>query len=387
MRGFADGVVSVLLASYLSAIGFSPLQIGAIATGTLLGSAVLTLAVGFAGARLHPRQILLISATLMALTGIGFATITAFWPLLLVAVIGTLNPFAGDVSVFLPVEQALLPETVAPRRRTALFARYSWGAVMLGALGALASGVPAALAHRNGWNIAAAERSGFVAYSAIAALAGCCYARLSPALGSSHRRGRGAPLVRSRRIVFKLAALFSLDALGGGFIVQSLLALWLFRRFNLSIQTAGAVFFVGGLLASFSQLVSARLATRLGLIRTIVVTHLPSSVLIAVAALMPSAPLAIAVLLVRMSLSQMDTPPRQSYVMAVVPPEERPAAASITNVPRSLASATTPLLTGAMLNATSFGWPLICAGATKALYDLLLLHQFQGLKPPEEVRS
>jgi MFS family permease len=384
LRGFADGVVGVLLASYLSAIGFSPLQIGAIVTGTLLGSAALTLAVGLFGARMRPRTVLLAASVLMLATGLGFLTITAFWPLLLVAVAGTLNPSAGDVSVFLPTEQAVLPEAVAPRQRTALFARYSWAATVLGALGALASGGPAVLAHRQGWSLAAAERSGFVLYAVVAVVVWLLLRRLSPAIGARHFTTRGAPLRESRRIVVQLAALFSLDSFGGGFVVQSLLVLWLFQRFHLSVQTAGAIFFVGGLLSAFSQLVASWLAARIGLIKTMVYTHLPSNVLLVVAALMPTAPLAVAVLLLRLSLSQMDVPARQSFVMAVVPPHERAAAASVTNVPRSLAAAAAPLLAGALLSVTSFGWPLICAGLIKMVYDVLLLAQFRAVTPPGE---
>ena len=200
----------------------------------------------------------------------------------------------------------------------------------------------------------------------------------------AHSTSTTLTLRRSRRIVFRLAALFSLDSFGGGFIVQSLLALWLFRRFALSVETTGAIFFAAGIAAGFSQLVAARLAARIGLINTMVYTHLPSNVLLILAALMPSAPLAVGFLLLRMCLSQMDVPARQSYVMAVVPPEERPAAASVTNVPRSLAAALAPLLAGAMLSRSSFGWPLLCAGVAKTIYDVLLLVQFGAVKPPEE---
>jgi predicted MFS family arabinose efflux permease len=242
-----------------------------------------------------------------------------------------------------------------------------------------------ALARREGWERAAAERSGFVLYALVAVVTGAIYRRLSPRI-ERHAAGGGgaAPLVRSRRIVFHLAALFSLDSFGGGFIVQSLLALWLFRRFGLSVETAGAIFFAAGVAAGFSQLVSSRLAARVGLVNTMVYTHLPSQVLLILTALMPTAPLAVALLLLRMSLSQMDVPARQSYVMAMVPPEERAAAASVTNVPRSLAAAVAPLLAGAMLERSTFGWPLLCGGVLKAIYDVLLLVQFRAARPPEE---
>jgi MFS family permease len=384
LRGLADGAVSVLLADYLSAIGLTPFQIGAVVTSTLLGSAALTLAVGLLGHGLGRRKVLLGASTLMFATALGFLGVTAFWPLLVVAFAGTLNPSAGDVSVFLPAEQAALSETVHGRDRTAMFARYNLSGSLAGALGALASGLPVVIARRQGWDRAAAERSGFVLYAVVAVVAALCYLRLSPALDGHGGGVRAAPLVRSRRIVFHLAALFSLDSFGGGFIVQSLLALWLFRRFALPVETAGAIFFAAGVAAGFSQLVSAPLAARFGLINTMVYTHLPSNVLLILVALMPTAPLAVGVLLLRMCLSQMDVPARQSYVMAVVPPEERAAAASVTNVPRSLAAAVAPLLAGAMLTRSSFGWPLLCGGALKAIYDVLLLLQFRSVKPPEE---
>jgi MFS family permease len=387
LRGFADGCVSVLLASYLAAIGYSPLQISAIVTGTLLGSAALTLSAGLSGHRLRRRTLLLAACALMAATGLGFLSVTAFLPLLAIAVLGTLNPSSGDVSVFLPTEQAMLPQTVSPRERTALFARYNLGGHVAGALGALAAGLPVALAQRHDWDLAAAQRSGFALYIVAALLMAAIYAALSPAVELAHMGQRPAPLVHSRAVVLRLAALFSLDSFGGGFVVQSMLALWLFRRFDISVQAAGAVFFAAGLLAAFSQLVAARLARRIGLINTMVFTHLPSNVLLVLAAVMPSALPAVICLLLRMTLSQLDVPARQSYVMAVVPAEERAAAAGVTNVPRSLASALSPVIAGALLSVSSFGWPLICGGVAKSVYDLLLLAQFRGVKPPEESES
>jgi MFS family permease len=384
LRGLADGAVSVLLPGYLTAIGFNPLRVGAIVFGTLLGSAALTLWVGLATDRLGRRRVLLAACALMLLTGIGFATTTSFWPLFIVAVVGTLNPSAGDVSLFLPVEQAALAEAAEARDLTAMFALYNVAGAMAGAFGALASGVPAILAARHGWALAPALRSGFVAYSILAVIAFMFYQRLSPDVEVDRYPAKRAPLEKSRAIVYRLSALFSIDALGGGFVIQSLLALWLFRRFNLSVQTAGAFFFAAGLLGSFSQFISAALAARFGRINTMVFSHLPSNLMLILAALMPTPALAMGFLLLRSSTSQMDVPARQSYVMAVVPPEERAAAATVTNVPRSLASAFAPLPAGAMLNHSSFGWPLICAGALKTIYDILLLIQFRAVKPTDE---
>jgi MFS family permease len=384
LRGLADGAVSVLLPGYLTVIGFSPLRVGAIVFGTLLGSAALTLWVGLVTDRLGRRRVLLAACALMLLTGIGFATTSAFWPLFVVAVVGTLNPSAGDVSLFLPVEQAALAEAADPRDMTAMFALYNVAGAMAGAFGALASGVPAILAARRGWALASALRSGFVAYSIIAVIAFSFYRRLSPAIEVERQPVKSAPLAKSRAIVIRLAALFSIDSFGGGFVIQSLLALWLFRRFNISVQVAGAFFFAAGILGSLSQFISSALAARFGRINTMVFTHLPSNAMLIMAALMPTPALTMTFLLIRYSTSQMDVPARQSYVMAVVPPEERAAAATVTNVPRSLASALAPLPAGAMLDRSSFGWPLICAGTLKAIYDILLLIQFRAVKPSDE---
>ena len=270
---------------------------------------------------------------------LGFALPRSFWPLFVVAVVGTLNPSAGDVSLFLPLEQAALAETARPRDLTAMFALYNVAGAFAGAFGALASGLPALLAARYGWTLAPAQRSGFFAYSILGLIAAAFYRSLSPAVEAERQPPKRAPLAKSRAMVLRLAALFSLDSFGGGFAIQSLLALWLFRRFHLSMQTAGAFFFVAGLLGSFSQFISPWLAARFGRINTMVYTHLPANVFLILAALMPTPPLAIVFLLLRAAMSSMDVPARQSYVMAVVPPEERAAAASVTNVPRSLASA------------------------------------------------
>ena len=383
LRGFADGLVSVLLAGYLTRLGFTPLQVGAIVTGTLLGSAALTTTVGLAGQALERRRVLLFAALLMLATGLGFAGLRAFWPLLAVAVVGTLNPTAGDVSVFLPVEQAVLAETVGGRERTAVFAWYNVAGTLAGGFGALAGGVPDVVARLAGVDPLAAERGGFVFYAAVAAVVALIYQRLSPSVERAVRAGQ-APLARSRGVVLRLATLFSLDAFGGGFVVQSLLVLWLYRRFQLSVASAGAIFFGAGMVGALSQFLSAKLAARIGHVRTMVYTHLPANLFLVAAGVVPSAPLAVTFLLLRASLSSMDVPARQAYVMALVPPEERMAASSVTNVPRSLAAAIPPLFTGILLDRSSFGWPLVLGGALKALYDVLLLVQFRTLRPPAE---
>jgi MFS family permease len=383
VRAFADGFISVLLPVYLLGLGFDGLQIGAVATATLIGSAALTLLVGLVAHRFRARPLLASAAVLMAATGAAFVLVHDFWPLLVVAFVGTLNPSSGDVSVFLPLEQSALPRTVTARQRTALFARYSLVGSLVGAAGALCAGVPQLVAARGGVSLSEALQAMFVVYALLGLVAFGLYRRLSASLEEDqHAR---APLRESRRIVYTLAALFSLDALGGGFIVQSLLALWLFERFNLSIATAGTIFFWTGLLSAGSYLVAARLAQRIGLVNTMVFTHLPSNVLLFLVPFMPNLPLALALLLARSALSQMDVPTRSSYVVAVVPPAERAAAASVTSVPRSLATAASPLLAGYLLGISTFGWPLVIGGVLKAVYDLLLLAMFARVRPPEEV--
>jgi len=306
--------------------------------------------------------------------------VTQFWPLLLVAFVGTMNPSAGDVSVFLPTEQALLPQTAPSTSRTALFARYALLGSLFGALGSLAAGVPDALANHDVISRAVALRGSFVVYSALGLAVLARYARLSPAIEPTDVAR--TPLGPSKRIVYQLAALFSVDSFGGGFVVQALVALWLFRRFGLSIAVAGQIFFWTGLLSALSALVAVKVAARIGLVRTMVFTHLPANGLLILAAFAPWSWLAIGLLLLRALFAQMDVPARQAFVMAVVPPEERAAAAGVTNVPRSLASATTPFIAGILLQHSHFGWPLVIAGAMKIVYDLTLLVMFRDV--PEE---
>ncbi len=377
LRGFADGFVSVFLATYLIALGFSPFQVGAIVTGTLLGSAALTLGVGFVGHRRELRVLLLAASGLMIVTGVGFLAVTAFWALMVVAVVGTLNPSAGDVSVFLPTEQALLAGHVDDLDRPRLYAVYNLGGAFAGAFGALASGLPEFIARHAEFREVDVLRASFLLYVAVAVVILFIYRGLRREhMATDVVQVKRRPLAQSRRTVFELAALFSIDAASGGFVVQSLLVLWLHRRFDLSTADTAAIFFGVSLLSAFSQLLAGPLAARIGLVRTMVFTHLPANLFLAAAAFAPSAGLAIACLLIRSLFSQMDVPARQALVMAVVTPEERAAAASVTNVPRSLASATTPLLAGVLLEASTFGWPLIIAGVGKAVYDLLLLARF-----------
>jgi MFS family permease len=383
LRAFGDGYVSLLLPLYLIALGYSPFQIGVIATGTLVGSGLLTLLVGLHAYRVRYRTLLLWATGLMTATGLGFATVSDFWPLLIVAVVGTLNPSSGDVSVFLPLEQAVLARIISDRQRTAVFARYSLVGALVGAAGALFAGFPEFMSRALHIDAKPALQAMFVLYAMLGLASGVIYRKLPPSL-AVETDTPAAPLRQSRRIVYTLAALFSLDAFGGGFIVQSLLALWLFEKFHLSIAVAGTIFFWTGVLSAFSYLVAVRIANRIGLVNTMVFTHLPANLLLLIIPFIPDLTWVIVLLLVRAALSQMDVPTRSSYVMAVVTPGERAAAASVTSVPRSLASSASPLIAGYMLGLSSFGWALVVAGAVKIVYDVLLLVTFRTVRPPEE---
>ncbi|MFN0091506.1 MAG: MFS transporter [Acidimicrobiales bacterium] len=392
LRGFGDGMVAVTLPAYLAAVGLSDVRIGAVVTATLVGSAALTLAVGLGASRARRGVVLAAASALMAATGVGFAAFDAFWALVVVGFVGTLNPSGGDVSVFLPTEQSILSFTAPDSVRTALYARYTLAGQLAAAAGSLAAGGLEWAGAAAGLAPTTALRAVFAAYAGLGVAALVLYRRLSPELTEAGAGGpgaarRGAPraaLGPSRGIVLRLAALFSLDSLGGGFIVQSLLALWLFRRFDLSVAAAGAIFFWTGVLSAFSALAAARIAGRIGLVRTMVYTHLPANGLLVLTPFAPNLAVAIALLLARSLLSNMDVPVRTSYVMAVVTPAERPAAASVTNVPRSLASAGGPLLAGWLLGVSGFGWPLLIGGGLKAVYDLALLAMFRSVRPPEE---
>ncbi|MDE2164936.1 MAG: MFS transporter [Alphaproteobacteria bacterium] len=383
LRAFGDGFVSLLLPVYLKALGFDAFQIGLIAAVTLIGSAAATTVVGFTAHRYGRSRLLVIATLLMIGTGLGFAGFERFWPLALIAFCGTLNPSTSDVSLFLPLEQALLAEAAPARARTSAFVVYSLVGSLVGALGALAAGLPEAAGGWFGLDLVDALRWMFGLYALLGLASYHLYRRLPVGLDPKAETP-APPLGPSRNVVLGLAALFSLDAFGGGLIVRSLLALWFFQRFGLSLATAGTIFFWSGLASAASYVAAGRIAARIGLVNTMVFTHLPSNLCLVAMAFAPKLWIAVALWLVRSSLSQMDVPTRTSYVMAVVTPAERAAAASATAVPRSLAAALAPVLAGWLLTVSPFGWPVLLAGSIKAVYDLLLLACFGGRKPPEE---
>jgi MFS family permease len=382
LRGFGDGFAVIILPAYLTALDFSPAAIGAIATAALIGTAATTLAVGFLGRYYDLRNLLIGGALLMALTGLLVAGSAHIVVIVLAVLVGTLNPTAGDTGLMIPLEHAAIAQSVVHSNRTATFARYSLVGALSTAAGALAAALPDFLS-THGYGLPLALRSMFALYALLGLAAALLYLRLPPL------RPAGEPppsaLGPSRPIVVKLAALFSLDSFAGGFTAQSLVALWLFIEFDLSLASASLFFFWSGVLTAFSYLVASRLSRRIGLINTMVFTHIPSSICLIAAALAPNLAVALTLLLIRSALSQMDVPVRSSYVMAVVTPPERPAAASFTAVPKTLASSLSPTFAGMMMAGAFPALPFIICGVLKIGYDLALLYTFRNVKPPEEV--
>jgi MFS family permease len=380
-RGFADGFSVIILPAYLAEIGFTAFQIGIVAAAALFGTAAATLAIGHLGARHDLRNLLLLGSCVMIGSGLAFPNAEHVVVVMLVAFLGTMNPSTGDLGMLVPLEHAMIARSVPDRDRTKAFANYSLIGALATAAGALAAAAPDLLSGF-GMDKIASLKLLFYVYAAFGALSALLYSRL-PHAGMKPQAPTAA-LGPSRGIVYKLAALFSIDAFVGGFAVQSLIALWLFERFELSLTAASIFFFWANILAAFSYPVAAWLSKHIGLVNTMVFTHIPSSLCLIVAAFVPSLSLVLALLLIRAALSQMDVPTRTSYVMAVVTPPERPAAASVTAVPRSLASAISPAIAGALLSTTTAGLPLVICGCLKIPYDLALLYSFRHVKPPEE---
>ena len=395
MRMFGYGFLAVVLVLYLAAAGLDPLAIGAVLTLTLVGDTVVSLWLTTHADRFGRRRVLLIGSLLVAIAGVVFAA-TNWLPLLILAgVIGVISPTGNEVGPFLAVEQSALSEVVAGRRRTAVFAWYNLVGYVATATGALAAGLLGQMLIEAGWSELDAYRAVVVAYAGIGLAMAAVASRLGPGIevprsaaaaaaddGITRRLGLG----RSRSVVLRLSALFSIDAFAGGFIPQSLMAYWFSLTFGVGPAELGAIFFAANLLAAVSSLSAARIAARIGLIRTMVFTHLPSNVLLILVPLMPTLPLAVAVLLLRYSLSQMDVPTRQSYVMAVVDPDERSAAAGVTGIARTVGASISPSISTVLVaSAGTAAIPFYLAGSLKILYDLLIYRDFRAVRPKEEV--
>jgi MFS family permease len=381
-RNFGDGFAVIVLPAYLSAIGYAPAQVGFVATAALSGAALLTLTVGWLAPRFDLRSLLIAGAFLMTATGLAMPNAQHLLLIMVVAFIGTMNMATGDLGVLVPIEHAMLAREATDDTRTKVFARYSLIGTFASAAGALSAATPDLLRHAGVAEVPALQAMLYL-YAALGLAGAVCY-RFLPRAKPDPTAPKQAPLGPSRGIVYKLAALFSIDAFAGGFAVQSLVALWLLERFGMSLAAASVFFFWSSVLSALSFPAAARLATRFGLVNTMVFTHIPSSICLIVAAFVPNLYGVLALLLVRSALSQMDVPTRTSYVMAVVTPAERPAAASVTAVPRSLASSISPAFAGVLYGLPFSGLPLVLCGALKIAYDVALLVSFRHIKPPEE---
>jgi len=392
VRLFAYGSLSVILVLYLTSLGLSPSNTGLLLTLTLAGDTAISLWLATRADRVGRRRMLVIGALLMAAAGLAFASTHNFVYLVIAGTIGIISPSGNEVGPFLPIEQAALSEIVPGQARTAVFAWYTLAGSLATASGSLVGGALSQAAQRASLAPAGGYRTVVALYAALGLLLAVCFGRVSPAVELSSSGAGGHPTTswgigRSREVVLKLSALFALDSFAGGFVVQSFAAYWFHLRFGVRPATLGGIFFGANLLAGASALLASRIAARVGLVRTMVFTHLPSNVLLILVPLMPNLPLAVLVLFARFSISQMDVPTRQSYIMAVVGPEERSAAAGITGVARTTGAAIAPLCAGWMFaRPTLVSLPFLIAGTLKIVYDLLLYRSLVAVRPRDGAR-
>jgi MFS family permease len=394
VRLFAYGSLSVVLVFYLIALGLSESQTGLLLTLTLVGDTVISLYLTTRADRIGRRRMLIIGAILMAAAGLAFACTHNFLLLIFAGTIGVISPSGNEVGPFLSIEQAALSHVVPGRTRTEVFAWYTLAGSVATAIGALCGGTLTHALQKTAMRPVVSYRAVVILYSALGIILAFLFTRLSSAAEvNSPGEESASPgtlkaflgIGRSRHVVAKLASLFALDSFAGGFVVQSFAAYWFYLRFGVDPGTLGVIFFWANIFAGISALLASRLASRFGLVNTMVVTHLPSNILLILVPLMPNLRLAVLVLLVRFSISQMDVPTRQSYTMAVVSAEERSAAAGITGVARTTGAAISPLFVGFMFARPSLiNAPFFIAGTLKIIYDLLLYKEFVGLRPPEE---
>jgi MFS family permease len=394
LRMFGYGFLAVVLVLYLAAVGLDPLAIGIVLTLTLIGDTIISLWLTTNADQLGRRRVLVAGALLMIVAGIVFA-LTSWVPLLILAgAIGVVSPTGNEVGPFLAVEQAALTQTVPDVRRTATFAWYNLVGYVATATGALGAGLLSQMLLNDGLAPADAYRAIVIGYALIGIVMAIGFAQLGgvieapPSVAPTDGIRRRFGLGRSRGVVLRLSLLFSLDAFGGGFVPQSLMAYWFHLQYGVEPILLGAIFFGANLLAAASSLLAAPIAARIGLINTMVFTHLPSNVLLILVPVMPNLPLAITVLLLRYTLSQMDVPTRQSYVMAVVDPDERSAAAGVTGIARTTGAAISPSLASVMVASQGYAaLPFYLAGGFKIAYDLLIYRAFSNVRPPEERRG
>jgi MFS family permease len=390
VRTFAYGFLSVILAIYLKLIGFDDLLIGLVLTATLLNSVIFTLIASFYADRMGRRRTLVVYAALMSISGAIFVTTENHVMLIIAAFIGTINVTGSETGAFLTIEQSILPQTVKNiKKRNIIFAIYNMAGTFAMSAGVLLSGLPTIIQQQFGeiLNQIDSIKPLFILYSLSGIVVIGIYLLLSNRIEVEGTIAR--PLTQtlspmSKNIVGKLSGLFAIDSFAGGFVIQSIVSFWFFTKFGADLTTLSYIFSVAGILTAFSFIVAAKIADKVGLINTMVFTHIPSNILIILVAVAPSLSVAIAFYLIRMALSQMDVPTRQSYIVAVVNEEERTAAAGITNISRNISQAISPSLTGIIINTFTLSTPFIIGGLLKIAYDIALYVNFRKIKPPEE---
>jgi MFS family permease len=390
-RLFAYGFLSVVLVLYLDQVGLGTPQIGLLLTLTLVGDTLISLWMTTRADRIGRKRMLLVGAGLMLFAGVLFALTRSYVFLVLAATIGVISPSGNEVGPFLAIEQASLAQIVSDQQRTQVFAWYNLVGSFATAVGALCGGGLAQVLQGTGVTPLDSYRAVVMGYAAMGIVLAGLFSGLTPGIEVAVRPDRTTlsgrfGLGKSRKVVFRLSALFALDAFAGGFVVQSIVAFWFHTRFGVPPGVLGAIFFGANVLAGISALLAARVAARIGLINTMVFSHVPSNILLMLVPFMPILPMAIILLLLRFSISQMDVPTRQSYTMAVVSPDERSAAAGVTGIARTTGAALSPVIAGPLLaNAAFLGLPFVLAGGLKLIYDLLLYRSFRSVKPPEEI--
>jgi MFS family permease len=389
VRTFSYGFLSIILAIYLKLMGFNEIFIGIVLTATLVNSVIFNLFASFYADKIGRKKILIIYAILMAISGAIFLVTNNYVALIASALIGTINVTGTEVGAFLSIEQAILPQTVNDnRKRNSIFAIYNMVGTFAMSAGVLISGFPQLIQKLYGLNQVESIRILFLFYSICAVAVIGIYLFLSKKIELDPSIAKTASVrtisPKSKGVVAKLSSLFAIDSFAGGFVIQSIVSFWFFSKFGADLTTLSYIFSIAGALTAFSFLFATKIAYRIGLINTMVFTHIPSNILLILLAFAPTFPIAIGIYLARMSLSQMDVPTRQSYIVAVVNEDERIAAASITNTSRNIAQAVSPSLAGAIIQSLSLSAPFVVGGLLKIVYDISVYVSFRKIKPPEE---
>lgn len=394
VRTFAYGFLSIILAIYLKLVGFDEILIGLILSATLVNSVIFTLLASFYADRIGRRKILLIYAILMSVSGAIFLATENYVALIVAALIGTINVTGSETGAFLSIEQAILPQTVKDlKKRTTIFAIYNTVGTFAMSAGVLLSGLPEILQQSYGLNQIESIKPLFLLYSLLAIVVTGIYLALSKKieLQVNNPHAKNPPTTtlspKSKGIIVKLSALFAVDSFAGGFVIQSIVSYWFYTKFGADLPTLALIFSVAGVLTALSFLAATKIASRVGLINTMVFTHIVSNILLILVAFAPTFPIALGLYLARMSLSQMDVPTRQSYIVAVVSEEERTAAVGITNTSRNVAQAVSPSITGVIIQSLWLSAPFVVSGLLKIAYDIGLYMNFRKIKPPEETKD